>query len=97
MSAVTVEAPVLPRLLTASQRPESLEEHLHHIGSPPTPRSEAERWELIATLERSGLRGRGGAGFPVGTKWRTVATQAQRAAGKAVVLVNAAEGEPASA
>ena len=28
---------------------------------------------LIEELEASGLRGRGGAGFPTGTKWRTVA------------------------
>ncbi len=27
--------------------------------------------EIVAELERSGLRGRGGAGFPTGTKWRT--------------------------
>ncbi|HUZ76212.1 MAG TPA: NADH-ubiquinone oxidoreductase-F iron-sulfur binding region domain-containing protein [Chloroflexota bacterium] len=97
MSTAMVAAPALPRLLTANQRPESLNEHLQHVGPPPTSRSEADRWELIATLERSGLRGRGGAGFPVGTKWRSVATQARMAGGKAVVLANAAEGEPASA
>ena len=28
---------------------------------------------VIEVLEASGLRGRGGAGFPTGTKWRTVA------------------------
>jgi NADH:ubiquinone oxidoreductase subunit F (NADH-binding) len=28
--------------------------------------------EIIAELEASGLRGRGGAGFPTGRKWRTV-------------------------
>ena len=48
---------------------------------------------LIETLERSGLRGRGGAAFPVAAKWRAVA---QRASGTAVVLVNGAEGEPLS-
>src|SRR5258708_7188554 len=35
----------------------------------------------------------GGAGFPVGTKWRAVA---QRSDGEAVVVVNGAEGEPQS-
>jgi NADH-quinone oxidoreductase subunit F len=45
--------------------------------------------ELVAT---SGLRGRGGAGFPTGVKWRTVAAGAS--AGPATVVVNAAEGEP---
>jgi NADH:ubiquinone oxidoreductase subunit F (NADH-binding) len=49
--------------------------------------------ELIAELEASGLLGRGGAGFPVGRKWRSVA---QRSSGGAVVLANGAEGEPLS-
>jgi NADH:ubiquinone oxidoreductase subunit F (NADH-binding) len=49
---------------------------------------------LIRELEASGLLGRGGAGFPVGRKWRSVA---ERAIGPgAVVLVNGAEGEPLS-
>jgi len=47
--------------------------------------------DLIAALERSGLRGRGGASFPVGTKWRSVAG---RAGGGAVVLANGAEADP---
>ncbi len=47
---------------------------------------------IIDVLEASGLRGRGGAGFPTGTKWRTVATMA--GAEPATVVVNAAEGEP---
>ena len=49
--------------------------------------------DVIASLEESGLRGRGGAGFPTGIKWRTVA--ANRSADvKTTVVVNAAEGEP---
>ena len=48
---------------------------------------------LIAELEASGLRGRGGAGFPTGTKWRTVWEHASPTVATAVV-VNAAEGEP---
>jgi len=49
----------------------------------------------IEVLEASGLRGRGGAGFPTGTKWRTVAGYA--APGRpATVVVNGAEGEPGS-
>ncbi|TMD97735.1 MAG: proton-conducting membrane transporter [Chloroflexi bacterium] len=48
---------------------------------------------LIEALERSDLRGRGGAAFPVGRKWRAVAG---RRGGAPVVLVNGAEGEPLS-
>ena len=32
---------------------------------------------VIGAIERSGLRGRGGAGFPTGTKWRTVSRTAR--------------------
>ena len=44
----------------------------------------------VDELDAAGLRGRGGAGFPTGAKWRTVAGLA------ATVLVNGAEGEPGS-
>lgn len=49
--------------------------------------------DLIATIADAGLRGRGGAGFPTGVKWRTVADSRSSAEPTAVV-VNAAEGEP---
>ena len=49
----------------------------------------------IDVVERSGLRGRGGAGFPTGVKWRTVA-RAATSARPTPVVVNAAEGEPGS-
>jgi formate dehydrogenase len=46
--------------------------------------------ELIATMESSGLRGLGGAGFPAGRKWRIVrAEPAPR-----LMAVNLDEGEP---
>jgi NADH-quinone oxidoreductase subunit F len=48
---------------------------------------------VTAEVEASGLRGRGGAGFPTGTKWRTVAANLSPDLPTAVV-VNAAEGEP---
>ena len=48
---------------------------------------------VIAEVEASGLRGRGGAGFPTGTKWRTVAANESDTLATTVV-VNAAEGEP---
>ena len=48
---------------------------------------------IIAELEASGLRGRGGAGFPTGTKWRTVAGYASPML-PTTVVINGAEGEP---
>lgn len=48
---------------------------------------------LVQELEASGLRGRGGAGFPTGTKWRTVIENASTVLA-ATVVVNGAEGEP---
>ncbi len=47
------------------------------------------RDELTKIMEDSGLRGLGGAGFPVGRKWRTVAA----APGPRVMAVNIDEGE----
>ncbi|HVE45435.1 MAG TPA: NADH-ubiquinone oxidoreductase-F iron-sulfur binding region domain-containing protein [Acidimicrobiales bacterium] len=49
--------------------------------------------EIIAVLSESGLRGRGGAGFPTGRKWQTVAGNRLPDA-PSTVIVNAAEGEP---
>lgn len=46
--------------------------------------------ETIATVEASGLRGRGGAGFPTGRKWRTVA---ETAAQQKYIVCNADEGD----
>jgi len=47
--------------------------------------------EVVAEITRSGLRGRGGAGFPTGLKWGTVA----KAAGATkYVICNADEGDP---
>jgi NADH:ubiquinone oxidoreductase subunit F (NADH-binding) len=49
------------------------------------------RRQLLETVDRSGLLGRGGAGFPTARKLRTVA-----AGSRPVVLGNGCEGEPAS-
>ncbi len=48
---------------------------------------------VVAELEASGLRGRGGAGFPTGRKWRTVREYSSPELATTVV-VNGAEGEP---
>jgi NADH-quinone oxidoreductase subunit F len=47
--------------------------------------------EIIATIEKSGLRGRGGAGFPSGQKWRAVR---QQPGDVKYVICNADEGDP---
>jgi len=49
------------------------------------------RAEVIEHVKQSGLRGRGGAGFPAGVKWQTVAADPSP---KKYVVCNGAEGEP---
>ncbi len=51
---------------------------------------------VIETISDSGLRGRGGAGFPTGTKWQTVIDQRVGRNDAMTVVVNGAEGEPGS-
>ena len=51
--------------------------------------------EMIAEVERSQLRGRGGAGFPTATKWKLAAGHASRAE-EAFIVCNADEGDPGS-
>ena len=45
---------------------------------------------VIVTMENSGLRGLGGAGFPAGRKWRIVKAEA----GPRLMAINIDEGEP---
>jgi NADH-quinone oxidoreductase subunit F len=47
--------------------------------------------DVLEEVQRSGLRGRGGAGFPTGTKWRTLKNHP---CPTRFVVCNAAEGEP---
>lgn len=51
---------------------------------------EASVDQILDTLEASGLRGLGGAGFPMGRKWRIVRSQP----GPRYLAVNLDEGEP---
>jgi NADH:ubiquinone oxidoreductase subunit F (NADH-binding) len=76
-------------LIHSGSGPESLATHYQRLGPLPA----LAPTQLIAELEGSGLLGRGGAGFPVGRKWRSVA---ERSSGGAVLLANGAEGEPLS-
>jgi len=47
--------------------------------------------EIVRQLEDSGLRGRGGAGFPTGKKWRAVLDQDSTTK---IVIANGDEGDP---
>ena len=47
---------------------------------------------VVEEIVASGLRGRGGAGFPAGVKWRSVAA----GGGRHYAVANGAEGEPAT-
>jgi NADH:ubiquinone oxidoreductase subunit F (NADH-binding) len=85
----------LPRLLAGVSEHGALglREHLDTHGELPHERRRRRREApLIELLEHAGLRGRGGAGFPTAKKLRAVA----RARRRAIVVINAAEGEPAS-
>ncbi|HEY5286516.1 MAG TPA: NADH-ubiquinone oxidoreductase-F iron-sulfur binding region domain-containing protein [Solirubrobacteraceae bacterium] len=89
-------AATLPRLLEGvpARGAMSLQTHLDTHGELPTGRRRDRRGAaaLIDQIEQAGLGGRGGAGFPMATKMRTVAA----GRGKPIVVVNATEGEPAS-
>jgi NADH:ubiquinone oxidoreductase subunit F (NADH-binding) len=89
------EADTLPRLLTGDfgSGPTQLADHLARYGPVPTSaRRRYQREDLMAEVERAGLTGRGGAGFPTARKLAAVAARRH-----AVVIGNGTEGEPASA
>ena len=67
---------------------ESIEDHERRLGLRPLGGS-----GFAEVLERSGLRGRGGAWFPTWRKWAGVAKSSQD---DAVIVINASEGEPLS-
>jgi bidirectional [NiFe] hydrogenase diaphorase subunit len=58
---------------------------LHHVLREMTPK------DVVETMVKSGLRGRGGAGFPTGIKWGTVA---KTQSAQKYVICNADEGDP---
>jgi bidirectional [NiFe] hydrogenase diaphorase subunit len=73
--------------------PERIEEYiavggytqLHHVLTEMTPA------QVLEEVTKSGLRGRGGAGYPTGLKWTTVAKMPP---GQKYVVCNADEGDP---
>jgi NADH-quinone oxidoreductase subunit F len=82
----------LPPFLLPETPLQSVDDYLAFGGARGLPRArELGPDQTIQELTLSGLRGRGGGGFPTGRKWQTV----RRALGTTkYVVVNAAEGEP---
>jgi formate dehydrogenase iron-sulfur subunit len=71
--------------------PGSLDDYRAHGGYKGLERALAmPAADVIAAVAQSGLRGRGGAGFPAGIKWKTVADMP---AGQKYVVCNADEGD----
>ncbi len=76
--------------------PESIEEYigtegyfalysvLHDIGEPQ---------KVVETIKKSGLRGRGGAGFPTGLKWELMSKSSPKN-GQKFIVCNGDEGDP---
>jgi bidirectional [NiFe] hydrogenase diaphorase subunit len=73
--------------------PESIEDYLAAGGytALSTALQEMTPGEVLAEVVASGLRGRGGAGYPTGLKWQTVA---KSGAPVRYVVCNADEGDP---
>ena len=62
---------------------------LYHVLREMTPN------EVVDAITRSGLRGRGGAGYPTGLKWATVAkAKSREQSDRKFVICNADEGDP---
>ncbi len=72
--------------------PDSIEEYIARGGYFAILRAirEMEPEEILMAVKASGLRGRGGGGFPTGVKWATCAKQK----GIKYIICNADEGDP---
>ena len=73
--------------------PERLEDYIAMNGyqALATVLTEMSPADVIAEITKSGLRGRGGAGYPTGLKWSTVA---KASGAQKMVVCNADEGDP---
>ncbi|MCU0827127.1 MAG: formate dehydrogenase [Tabrizicola sp.] len=74
--------------------PLSLEDYVAHGGLVGLERAaKMSKAEIVAEVTESGLRGRGGAGFPTGIKWKTVS---EAAGEQKYIVCNADEGDSAT-
>jgi bidirectional [NiFe] hydrogenase diaphorase subunit len=73
--------------------PERIEDYIAHDGYTAlvTAITETTPQQVIQQVVESGLRGRGGAGYPTGLKWSTVAKTGEQ---EKYVICNADEGDP---
>jgi NADH:ubiquinone oxidoreductase subunit F (NADH-binding)/(2Fe-2S) ferredoxin len=73
--------------------PESIDDYILHDGFQALGKALTQMTpsEVIAEVDKSGLQGRGGAGFPTGQKWRFVASAP---GSPKYVICNADESEP---
>ena len=73
--------------------PESIEDYILHDGYQALGKALTQMTpgDVIAEVDKSGLQGRGGAGFPTGQKWRFVASTP---GSPKYVICNADESEP---
>jgi len=75
--------------------PEKIDEYIANDGYQALAKCIAEmtRDEVLDTIDKSGLRGRGGGGFPTGLKWKLTnkSVSAQK-----YIICNADEGDPGS-
>jgi NADH:ubiquinone oxidoreductase subunit F (NADH-binding)/(2Fe-2S) ferredoxin/NAD-dependent dihydropyrimidine dehydrogenase PreA subunit len=73
--------------------PESIDDYLSVRGYEALAKvlTEMSPKQVIETLKQSGLRGRGGAGFPTGIKWELTARES---GSEKFVICNADEGDP---
>jgi bidirectional [NiFe] hydrogenase diaphorase subunit len=73
--------------------PEKIDEYIAEGGYQALVRALTEKApnEIVQEISKSGLRGRGGAGYPAGLKWGTVA---KTAGATKYVICNADEGDP---
>jgi len=73
--------------------PENIDEYIARDGYKALEKAltEMKPQDVIDELKKSGLRGRGGGGFPTGIKWQTAADQVNE---QKYIICNADEGDP---
>jgi NADH:ubiquinone oxidoreductase subunit F (NADH-binding) len=86
--------PGVPRLLQDEPAGANLGAHLALYGPVEVPRGATQEQDLIAAIEASGLRGRGGAWFPTAIKLKSVRARGGTHHHTPFVVCNAMEGEP---